>query len=264
MEDVNLFDRLAAAYVRGHSLRTGKPGLQDGWKRGSLEELEKGDIENIIKAGREADLKIYRFKTTHRDMPRIKKVIGFLRGISFESLLDVGSGRGVFLFPFLTEFPWVEVTAVDVLPYRVEFLQDIAAGGLKNLTAMRADICDMPFPEKGGLRNRAAIRPEICDIPFCEKSVDVVTMLEVLEHIPDVGAAVRAAVKMARSFVVATVPSKEDDNPEHIHLLTKEKLTALFAAAGCKRLHFDGVNGHLMVVASLQDGQRGMDSGNGS
>lgn len=236
MDNISLYEPLAAAYVRGHSLRTGKPGLPDSWKREPLAELEEDAIRDILKAGKEQNLKLYRFKTTHRDMPRIKRVTGFLKGISFESLLDVGSGRGVFLFPFLTEFPWVEVTALDILPHRVEFLQDIEAGGMERLTAIRADICAQPLPEK---------------------SVDVVTMLEVLEHIPDVEAAVCAAVKTARRFVVVTVPSKEDNNPEHIHLLTKEKLTRLFAAAGCKRLHFDGVNGHLMAVANLQDRQKG-------
>ena len=75
--------------------------------------------------------------------------------------------------------------------------------------------------------------------------------LEVLEHIPDVESAVRAAVRMARRYVVVTVPSKPDDNPEHIHLLTKERLTELFEAAGCRRLHFDGVPGHLFVAAPL-------------
>jgi 2-polyprenyl-3-methyl-5-hydroxy-6-metoxy-1,4-benzoquinol methylase len=51
--------------------------------------------------------------------------------------------------------------------------------------------------------------------------VDIVTLLEVLEHIPDVEKAV-AAVRMARKYVVVSVPSKEDNNPEHIHLLTKK------------------------------------------
>ena len=79
----------------------------------------------------------------------------------------------------------------------------------------------------------------------------MVTLLEVLEHIPEVGKAVTAAVKMARRYVVVSVPSKEDDNPEHIHLLTKEILTELFTAAGCSRLHFGGVNGHLIMIASV-------------
>jgi hypothetical protein len=55
---------------------------------------------------------------------------------------------------------------------------------------------------------------------------------------------------MMRKYAVVSVPSKEDDNPEHIHLLTKDMLTRLFTAAGCTRLHFGGVNGHLILIAS--------------
>ena len=72
-----------------------------------------------------------------------------------------------------------------------------------------------------------------------------------MEHIPNVAQAVAAAVRMAKSYVVVTVPSKPDDNPDHIHLLTKDKLTEMFNAAGCSRLHFDGVEGHLFMVAAI-------------
>ena len=78
-------------------------------------------------------------------------------------------------------------------------------------------------------------------------------MLEVLEHIPDVQAAVTAAVRIARRYVAVTVPSKEDDNPEHIHLLTKPVLTELFRNAGCQRLHFGGVPGHLILTAAVEE-----------
>lgn len=77
-------------------------------------------------------------------------------------------------------------------------------------------------------------------------------LLEVLEHIPEVDKTVEAAVKMARKYVVVSVPSKEDDNPEHIHLLTKDILTKLFADAGYTKLHFSGVNGHLIMVATIE------------
>ena len=200
MEDTGYYDRLADAYKRVKAERNEVPD------------------------------KLYAFKNTHSDMPRVRRVLGFLKSVQFETLLDVGSGRGVFLFPFLEEFPWVQVTSLDILPHRVEFLQDLSRGGITQLHAMEGDICEQPFPDK---------------------SVDMVTMLEVLEHIPEVERAVRAAVRMARKYVVVTVPSKPDNNPEHIHLLTKEILTELFGAAGCTRLHFDGVTGHLFMVAAL-------------
>ena len=80
----------------------------------------------------------------------------------------------------------------------------------------------------------------------------MVSLLEVLEHIPEVGKAVSAAVRMAKQYVVVTVPSKPDDNPEHIHLLTKDILEKLFAEAGCTKLHFSGVNGHLIMAAMIK------------
>ena len=74
-------------------------------------------------------------------------------------------------------------------------------------------------------------------------------LLEVLEHIPNVRVAIRNAVRLARRFAVVSVPSKPDNNPEHIHLLTKPILTAYFEEAGCKALRFDAVSGHLILIA---------------
>ena len=230
MNDQGRLDaKLACAYVRGVSLRCGKPVLPQELLHKPLDELQEDECEALLAAGREAELKLYRFKN-HGDLPRVRKVLSFLRGIYPESLLDVGSGRGVFLFPFLHEFPQVPVTSVDLLPHRVELLSDISRGGVNQLTAQVQDICTGDLPEKG---------------------FDVVTLLEVLEHIPDVEAAVRAAVRLSRRYIVVTVPSKPDDNPEHIHLLTKEILTDLFTRAGCTGLRFDGVNGHLFMTAHV-------------
>lgn len=47
---------------------------------------------------------------THMHLiPGVDAVMDFLRGVQPESLLDVGSGWDVFLFPFLREFSWVVV-----------------------------------------------------------------------------------------------------------------------------------------------------------
>ncbi len=229
MEGTELYETLAAAAVRGFALREGR-ALPGTLGEKTLEELTEDDITALLDLGRAWGVKLYRFKRGHETLPRVKQILGFLRGVRPESLLDVGSGRGVFLFPFLDGFPGVPVTSLDLLDYRVAFLEDIRRGGVDRLTAMEADIC-------------------ACRLPA--KSADVVTMLEVLEHIPDVQAAVTAAVRIARRYVAVTVPSKEDDNPEHIHLLTKQVLTELFANAGCDRLHFGGVPGHLILTAAV-------------
>lgn len=168
-------------------------------------------------------------------MARVEMVLGFLRGIIggglCQSLVDVGSGRGAFLFPLMDEFPSLDVTSVDILPHRVELLQCLRDGGAENLNPILSNICV----------------PTV--VP--DKSADVVTMLEVLEHIPDTEAAVSNAVRIARSYVVVSVPSKPDDNPEHIHLFSTDDLSRHFTAAGARQVKFMDVNGHHIMVATL-------------
>lgn len=186
-----------------------------------------------MRTGRAEYPKRHYFKVKE-DLPRVKIVLGFLRGIVLSgqcnSLLDVGSGRGVFLFPLLRDFPEMNVTSIDVLPHRVELLQDISAGGFPNLTASLDNICTTQLQEK---------------------SFDVVTMLEVMEHIPDTEAVVRNAVRLARQYILISVPSKPDDNPEHIHLFNQQKLKELFMNAGCESIKISGVNGHIIAMIKL-------------
>lgn len=218
---------LAAAYVRGTADRGGMP--DPALTATPLTDLTDAQIDAILRYGEKAGMKMYRFKEKE-DLPRVKAALGIIKAVYPESLLDVGSGRGVFLFPFLREFPSTPVMSLDILPHRAEFLDAIHRGGVDRLTAIQADICTWDAPDN---------------------SYDAVTLLEVLEHIPEVGQAVLNAVRIARRYVVVSVPSKPDNNPEHLRLLTKDKLTALFAAAGVTKLHFDGVNGHLIMTAAL-------------
>lgn len=222
--------RTAAAWVLGHARRTGIPRLPEELLQRTADECSEPERLRIVAAAQAAGLKLYPFKSGTQALARTRRTLGFLRSVSFETMLDVGSGRGAFLIPFMKEFPWVRVTSLDLLERRVAFLNELADGGFRQLRAEQRDVCDQPFPEG---------------------SFDVVAMLEVLEHIPAVERAIAAAVRMAKQYVVVTVPSKPDDNPEHIHLLTKEKLTRMFGAAGCTRLHFDGVEGHLFLVAAI-------------
>lgn len=220
----------AAAWIIGHARRTNLPVLPQSFLKKNANACTEEELLQIFSAGQAAELKLYPFKKGTQMLSRTRRTMGFLHSLSFETMLDVGSGRGVFLIPFMKEFPWVRVTSLDLLEKRVTFLNDLADGGFPQLRAEQKNICDQPFPDD---------------------SFDVVSLLEVLEHIPNVAQAVTAAVRMAKQYVVVTVPSKPDNNPEHIHLLTKDKLTQLFEAAGCTRLHFDGVEGHLFMVAAI-------------
>jgi len=179
------------------------------------------------------EMKLHYFKVKE-DLPRVQVVLGFLHGIvpagQCESLLDVGSGRGVFLFPLLRDFPELNVTSLDVLPHRHELMQCVHEGGVKNLKPLLADITQVDVPDK---------------------SYDVVTVLEVMEHIPDTEAVVRNAMRLARNYVIVSVPSKPDDNPEHIHLFSTDDLKRLFLKAGAKSVKFMSVTNHHVMVATL-------------
>ncbi len=242
----NYYVETAAAYVRGAAVLAAKNGgkfvseepetpeiefsLPDALTTGPLELLEEEQIEEILRRGKEAGLKLYRFKNTHDTLPRVRSVLGFLKGLEFQSLLDVGSGRGVFLWPFLNMFPGAEVTTIDLLPDRIALYECVRLGGVDRVHGTVGNICTLNLPDD---------------------SVDVVTLLEVLEHIPDVEKAVQNAVRIAKKYVAVSVPSKPDENPEHIHLLTHDILTDIFQKAGCRNLHFGGVTNHTILFASL-------------
>jgi ubiquinone/menaquinone biosynthesis C-methylase UbiE len=194
-----------------------------------LHTLSARQWADIIVAGYKAGLRLRKFKRT-MGLARVQKVLGLLNGIAPNSLLDVGSGRGAFLWPLLDQFPELTVVAIDQSKQRASDLEAVHLGGVSRLTAFRKDLTSLDFHEA---------------------QFDVVTTLEVLEHIPNYEAAIQEAVRVAQRFVIASVPSKPDDNPEHLHVLTRDQLQAAFDLAGARRVRFDSVLNHLIVVASV-------------
>ena len=221
------YEKLMCAYLRGYFKEHQEIKVDKNLLNKELDLLTNEEVNILDELGKKHQLKNYYFKDKDV-LARVSIVLGFLRNIYPETLLDVGSGRGVFLFPLLKEFPYLKVTSVDIISKRVEVMEYMNSGGIDNLIAINGNICNLELEDN---------------------SYEIVTMLEVLEHIPNVSDAVKNAVRIAKNFIVVTVPSKEDDNPEHIHLLTKEKLTKLFNEAGITNLKFGGVNGHLLLIA---------------
>jgi len=80
------------------------------------------------------------------------------------------------------------------------------------------------------------VRMSVEQIGFAPQSFDVVTMLEVLEHLRNPLLALRCAVSVARRFVVLSVPSVADDNPEHLNLFSAERLIEMANEAGAVRV----------------------------
>ena len=216
---------LKYAYIKGFIISNNLNEYMDIANK-QLDLLTDRDLDILDNVVKEYNLKTYYFKEKEV-LSRVKIVLSFLRAINPTSILDVGSGRGVFLFPFLCEFIDCKVTSIDILERRVELLNNISLGGVVNLNAVYGDLTKFDSSE----------------------SYDCVTLLEVLEHIPDVKSAIKNAINLSKKYIVVTVPSKEDDNPEHIHFLTKVVLTKYFNDFGVTNLKFSGVNGHLFLIA---------------
>lgn len=200
--------------------------LAAAYARGALGRSELDDPSALAVAAA-TGLRLHRFKRTS-GRPRVRRVIGALRSFSPERLLDVGSGRGAFLWPLLDQLPEVAVTAIDLLPHRAAGLGRVRAGGVTRLTCARMDATALGF---------------------AAGSFDVVTLLEVLEHLPFPEAAAAEALRVARTAVVASVPAHPDDNPEHLHLLSAARLRAMFEAGGARRVTMESVRDHLVCVA---------------
>ena len=212
--DERWFCRPAAACIRGDG---------DAPPPGGLSDVE------CCAWGHQQGLALHRFKRT-MGLPRVRRVLGLLRGFRPADLVDLGTGRGVFLWPLVDAFPNLPVVAVDHAPARVSMLEQTRRGGLPQLQAVAA---------------------ELDALPFASDSADIVTALEVLEHQERPLPAAREALRVARRGVVVSVPSHADDNPEHVQLFTPATLTALLQQAGADRVSIETVRGHFIAWARV-------------
>src|SRR5215467_14951885 len=141
---VEYFQRLVAAYIRGKLLLDQQhPALFYQ----PIDELSVGEVQTLIQLAHHQELRLHRFKRT-MELPRVRKVLGILKGIQPRNLLDIGSGRGAFLWPLLDSFPSLRVTCVDVLDYRVADIEAVQRGGLDRLSSLHADVTKLPFAER--------------------------------------------------------------------------------------------------------------------
>ena len=84
-----------------------------------------GSDEDAVVAGRAAGLRLHRFKRA-TVLPRVERTLSTLKGLAPSSLLDLGTGRGVFLWPLLDALPWLPVTCVDLRDDRVADLDAVS------------------------------------------------------------------------------------------------------------------------------------------
>lgn len=196
--------------------------------RGRHPDLADGDPSAILATAAQRGTKLYPFKRS-TELPRVRRILGMVQQLQPSSLLDIGSGRGVFLWPLLDRCPQLSVTAIDTDLQRAADLDAVRRGGWTQLQTRCMDAACLDFP---------AAR------------FDVVTVLEVLEHVADPLPIAREIVRVTRGHILASAPSEPDDNPEHIRLFDAPSLVDLFLTAGANRARVEAVRGHLLLFAS--------------
>jgi hypothetical protein len=112
-------------------------------------------------------------------------------------------------------------------------------------------VADIDAVRRGGRPNLRSLLADATAICLADDCVDVVTALEVLEHLTRPALAASEAVRIARNFVVSSVPSKEDDNPEHIQMFSHESFVALWAEAGARGVNIQYTLNHMIAVVKV-------------
>lgn len=109
------------------------------------------------------------------------KIASIVKNLEPETLLDCGCGEGFVSEVLLTEMPTLQITGFDVLPESVELAQ---------------------------LRNPRAnfSTGSIYDIDHEDNSFDVAVSFEVLEHLHEADKALAELVRVAKNYVVLSVP----------------------------------------------------------
>lgn len=148
-------------------------------------------------------------------IPRVADVCGVLKSVRPSSVVDFGSQRGALLWSMMAALPDANFVAVDRDPKYLGLLRCVERGlAGRRLTVVDADVTQ--------------------HIPSPAASADVVVMSEILEHLEQPELAVAEAKRLATSTIIVTVPSKPDDNPEHIQLFDRARLEALFPGANIR------------------------------
>lgn len=175
------------------------------------------------------DSKIFWFKK--RDLPRInivKKYINYRFGGNVNHL-DVGFGRGTSLFELWgmgNGFPY-NTYAIDEDEFVVKEL-DCLNSWTRHLTT-----------------------GNICDNCFSDNEFHITTCLEVLEHIEHWELALNEMIRVTSHLLILSVPSKEDNNPEHINLFNTKIFSNFIIGKNINSIKFEFVNNHIIVIIEL-------------
>ncbi len=151
------------------------------------------------------------------DLPtriRARAILGTLKRISCDRVLDIGTGTGVFAF-YVTRDPGCQVVALDIDASRIEVVMSIAE-----------------LLKRQGLSTVCGDEQTLATLPAADFSV--VLAVEVLMCFPDLKRTLRELQERLRpgGVFIAHVPIRETRRPYEIFLFDDDMLEKLFVEAG--------------------------------
>ena len=184
------------------------------------------NLDELIEVANTQKVDYHNFKNSK--LPRVEKVIGTLKGIRPPSILDIGFGRGKFLYPFLEEFGNYFITVLELNKHAIKEAVKI----------------------QHSYNKMVVVEGDFFNNPYRDKSFHTITALEVMEHIEDTEKFLDECVRLAYDWIILSVPSKEDDNPGHIHLFDEEKVNKLFKKYNLKP-KYEYVLNHMIIKVKI-------------
>ena len=153
------------------------------------------------------DMKLY--GPTARHTRRF--VFRLLKGISFHTMLDAGCGTGVLLQAIHERYPHVKLTGSEYSGQGLQF----ARKRLPDAEFMTMDLSKQPL----------------------ERTFDLITCIDVLEHIPDDRAALRNLHQMSAEYAILSVPlgplfREEAERLGHVHGYRRSSFESKIREAG--------------------------------
>ena len=219
------YQRITSAMVRG-KLSSEYPGHELFSK--FLEDLTEDQNQQLLQLGTEHNIKLHTFQRQEAS-PETKKILDVIRGISPDNVLDIGSGRGSFIWRLLDEYRNMPITAIDTSEERIQSIKSIYTGGITNLKAKQANTTDLSM--------------------YPNDSFDVSTVLKVLEYIEDVEKAVAEICRVTKRFIIVQFPAHPDNNQDKKHFFAPDQLTALFKAHDLMQVKVELMSNYNILVA---------------
>ncbi|TAE00058.1 MAG: class I SAM-dependent methyltransferase [Bacteroidetes bacterium] len=217
----HLHQRLAAAFVRGTIT-----DMNELFNK-VLFELKDQQINELIEIGQRHGLKLSVFYNA-QELNLYAKVIQLLKNIQPDNLLDLGSGRGTFVWQFLDNFPFISLTVVENQSRFVQNLQAVYKGGFGHLKIIPNKLTDLAV------------------LQYFE--FDVVTAIQVIEYLPDYQSFLKDICRLAKRFIVLTV-AKNNSNPNCVHQFDEDEIRNMFGKLDIFQLKIESIPNYWIIIA---------------